>query len=105
MDGNQKPLSKRSNYVLFACALLTGYYDFALELAIKTWAQGEEAKRIEQLVHRVAHLDPAETYKKLLTLIDRTKANPERTNLEVGRFVDERRHINDYDDVAPYTQI
>ncbi|MBW1783270.1 MAG: hypothetical protein JRL30_21325 [Deltaproteobacteria bacterium] len=104
-DTNQKLFSKRSNYVLFACALLIGYYDFALEVAIKTWAQGEETKRIEQLVHRVAHLDPAETYQKLLTLVDRVKAFPERANCEVGRFVDERRHINDYDDVPPYKQI
>ncbi|MFC1811234.1 FkbM family methyltransferase [Thermodesulfobacteriota bacterium] len=103
-DVRQKPLSDRSNYVLFACALLTGYYDFALEVALKTWAQGEEARRIEQLVHRVAHLDPAETYQKLLNLFDRVKAFPESSNFEVGRFVDERRHINDYDDVPPYRQ-
>ncbi|MFH1409683.1 MAG: hypothetical protein ABIH34_07265, partial [Nanoarchaeota archaeon] len=76
-----------------------------LELAIKTWVQGEEAKRIEQLVHRVVHLDSSETYQKLLTLVDRAKAFPERTNFEVGCFVDELRHINDYDDVPPYRQI
>jgi len=104
-DARQKPLSDRSKYVLFTCALLTGYYDFALELALKTWAQGEEARRIEQLVRRVAHLDPAETLQKLSTLVDRAKANPERANFEVGRFVDEQRHNNDYDDVLPYRQI
>jgi hypothetical protein len=37
-----------------------------------------------------------------LTLVDRVNAFPERSNLEVGRFVDERRHINDYDDVKLY---
>ena len=104
MDIAKKP-SERGCYVLFACALLTGYYDFALELALKTWAQGEEAKRIEQLVHHVAYIDPAEAYQELLALFDRVKACPERTNFEVGRFVDERRHINDYDDVPPYRQI
>jgi FkbM family methyltransferase len=104
-DAHQKPLSDRGKYVLFACALLTGYYDFAMEIALNTWAQGEEAKRIEQLVRRVAHLDPAETYRKLLALVEKVKANPERVNFEVGRFVDEHRHINDYDDVPPFRQI
>jgi hypothetical protein len=99
-----RPFSERDNHALFACALLTGYYDFALELALKTWAKGEEAVCIKELVHDAAYLDPGETYQGLLALVERVKSSPERANFEVGRFVDTRRHINDYDDVPPYRQ-
>jgi len=94
-----KTLTKRGAYVLFALALLTGYYDFALELALKEWAKGEESIRIANLVHGLSYLDPRETYTELLSLVERVKANPETANIEVGRFVDNRRHINDYDDI------
>lgn len=105
MCPHQKPLTERGNFALFACALLTGYYDFALELALKTWAQGQEAAQITKLVHRIAHLEPSETYAEVLELAERMKANPERANFEVGRFVDNRRHFNDYDDVPPFREV
>lgn len=95
-------LTARGNYILFVCSLLTGYYDFALEMALKTWAKGHEAALIEKLVHCLAKLDPGKTYGELLKLVDRVKANPETANVEVGRFVDSRRGINDYDDIPPY---
>ena len=50
----REPLSMRGNHVLFACTILLGYYDFALELALATWAFGVEATRIEKLVRKCA---------------------------------------------------
>src|SRR5262249_27536117 len=38
-------LSERGQRLLFCCALLLGYHDFALELALETWAKGPEAAR------------------------------------------------------------
>jgi len=92
------PLSVRGNHVLFTCALLLGYYDFALELALATWASGDEAKRIKNLVHFCARLPPSQCYKDTMDLTERVKLNPELANIEVGRFVDQRRHQCDYYD-------
>jgi len=93
-------LSERGNYVLFACAMLLGYYDFALELALETWAVGEEAKRIEKLVRQFATLSPTQSYSDARSLAERVREKPEFANIEVGRFVDRRRHWCDYDDVS-----
>lgn len=95
----QVSLSERGNYVLFTCALLLGYYDFALELALETWAVGDEAKRIEKLVRQCASLPPEQSYSEALALADRARKSPEFANIEVGRFVDRRRQWCDYDDV------
>ena len=96
----QIPLSRRGNYVLFACSLLLGYHDFALELALSTWAKGDEAKRIEDLVHAQAAYAPSQAYDEALELVERVRRNPELANVEVGRFVDKRRYQYDYDDVV-----
>jgi len=96
----QVSLSERGNYVLFTCALLLGYYDFALELALETWAVGEEAKRIEKLVRQLAALSPAQSYSEARSLAERVREKPEFANIEVGRFVDRRRQWCDYDDVS-----
>ena len=93
------PLSERGNHVLFACAILLGYYDFALELALGTWAVGEEADRIKALIHKHATLPPSQSYDDAIALAERVRSNPERANIEVGRFVDQRRGRCDYDDV------
>jgi hypothetical protein len=34
-----------------------------------------------------------------MALAERIRANPARANVEVGKFVDARRHLADYDDV------
>jgi FkbM family methyltransferase len=93
-----KPLSARGNTGLFACAMLLGYYDFALELVTHS-ATGAEAKRLEQLVHAYAALPPVQTQAEALALAQRVQANPDLANIEVGHFVDQRRHRCDYDDV------
>lgn len=93
------PLSERGNHILFICATLLGYYDFALELALGTWATGAEAKRIEELVRKCAELPPSKAYSDALQLAQRLQANPDLANIEVGRFVDRRRHLSDYNDL------
>jgi FkbM family methyltransferase len=47
-------LSRRAAHVLFACAMLLGYYDFALEVALQTWARGEEAAQMRALAEKYA---------------------------------------------------
>lgn len=97
--GQHTPLSQRGSHVLFACAMLLGYYDFALELALETWAVGAEAGQIKELVHRRATLLLSQAYEDAMALAERVRANPARANIEIGRFVDQRRHRCDYDDV------
>ncbi len=95
----REPLSERGNHVLFACAMLLGYYDFALESALHTWAKGAEAKRVQELVRKGAALPPAKAQNDAVELAQRVKANPDLANVEVGRFVDRRRQLCDYNDV------
>ena len=92
-------LSERGNHVLFICALLLGYYDFALELASATWASGAEAERIEKLVRKCAALPPSKAHNDVQELARRVQTKPDVANIEVGRFVDRRRHLCDYNDI------
>src|SRR4029078_5865041 len=47
-------MSGRGAHALFACAMLLGYYDFALDVALETWARGEEAERVQALAEKYA---------------------------------------------------
>jgi FkbM family methyltransferase len=93
-------LSERACYVLFACTMLLGYYDFALELALATWATGSEATRVENLVRKCAALPPGQARSDALKLAERVDAVPDLANIEVGRFVDGRRSLCDYNDLG-----
>ncbi|NTV49867.1 MAG: FkbM family methyltransferase [Geobacteraceae bacterium] len=93
-------LTERQNHALFACALLLGYFDFALEVALKSWAQGEEIERIKTFVSNCAAFPPDDARSALLDLARRVEENPRMANVEIGRFVDQHRFTWDYDDVA-----
>ena len=100
--GPAAPLGERGQHVLFASALLLGYYDFALELALATWAkhQPEEAERVRTLVSACAAQAPALAAGEVEKLWREVCASPRHANLAVGRFVDARRLWCDYDDVS-----
>ncbi len=102
LPGNSwaKPISERENHVLFSCAMLLGYYDFALELALKTWATGAEAERVKELVFSYAMVSPESTLVEVGDLVKKVEASPELANVITGHFVDRRRGISDYDDVV-----
>lgn len=93
-------LTERGNYALFACALLLGYFDFALELALNTWAKGEEAKRVQDLVMNCAAHPSKATHTRLRELLKRVEENPALANIELGKLVDEYRFMWDYDDMV-----
>jgi FkbM family methyltransferase len=93
------PLNQRSLFALFASALLLGYHDFALQLALETWATGGEATRIRRLVEHETSRLAAKAHEDVMALAERGRLNPDRANVEVGKFVDARRHLADYDDV------
>lgn len=93
-------LSPRQWRSLFTCALLLGYFDFALELAEAIWRDDPvRLQAAQRLVHRQAAADPLATAAEVRDLADRVRAAPERALIEAGRFADRRRSFWDYDDV------
>jgi hypothetical protein len=97
---NRKSVDERGVYVLFTSALLLGYYDFALELATKTWAtDANELSRIQKLISGLAQNNPVNTHNAITELAQRVSNKPELANVMVGGFVDTRRRLCNYDDV------
>jgi FkbM family methyltransferase len=93
-------LSPRQWRVLFTCALLLGYFDFALELAEAIWGTSPAALvAARRLVHDQAAADPKAAAKEMLDLAERVRAAPQRALIEAGRFADRRRTFWDVDDV------
>lgn len=102
--GNQKnfTLSVRQIHILFTVALLLNFYDFAIELARKTWLQEADAHEnnlIEKLVSNLSELPTMESVKAVDQLANNVKKRPELANLFVHEFVDRRRKICDFDDI------
>lgn len=92
-------LNERQLHVLFTCAMLLGLNDFALELAQATWANGKERDRIERFVHRVSQNSLWKTVHSALKLAANVLTRPTRAPITVGKFVDERRDICNYEEM------
>lgn len=88
----------RDLYIIFIFSLLTGYYDYALELAQKTWAKDQEVVQIKELIGNLSFLDPCITVEDVKRLLVNVEQSPENANIIVGKFVDKRRSVQDYDD-------
>jgi FkbM family methyltransferase len=97
------PLDDRGNAALFTSALLLGYSDFALELALATFAGGDSSEGsgadMRQLIMGMTSQSPEDARQEVQELITRIEANPGQANAEVGGFVDRRRRIWNYEDV------
>jgi FkbM family methyltransferase len=95
-----KILSQRSHAVLFVGALLLGYLDFALEIALSTWAVGrEETLKIEELIRRHAKQQLSDPWKEVQRLSEEVKNNPTDAAIQIGHFIDHRYHLGNYEDV------
>jgi FkbM family methyltransferase len=99
-----QPLSLRQNYVLFTCALLLQYYDFALELAAKTWAADslEQLQYVKQLIAELADVSHEQTIDEIIQLAKNAQNRPEKANIYAGKFADKRRVYFDYDDILSF---
>lgn len=93
-------LSERELHVLFICALLLKYYDFALELAKKTWASASELQHIQNLITDLAHYSPEQTHNEVKNLMQDVERNPHFANVYTGKFIDSKRRYFDYDDIV-----
>lgn len=95
-----KPLSPRGNQVLFVSSLLLGYFDFALELALKTFAQDSDASSdLTAWIKKLAYCDPVHTQEAVVKLAQMVNDNPKFANVATGRFIDKRRAICNFEDV------
>lgn len=92
-------LGERQCRAMFVCAILLAYYDFALELAAKTFAVGEELKDVEALIRSVSALPPEQGEAAVAELAKAVRADPGDANILVGDFVDRRRGFWNYEDV------
>jgi len=95
---NKRDVSDRQLYIIFIFSLLTGYFDYALELAQKTWSKDQEVVLIKELIGKLSFLDPLITVEEVKKLLVNVEQSPENANIIVGKFVDKRRSIQDYDD-------
>lgn len=97
---NRSELDDRGIFTLYTAALLLGYFDFALELASKTFASDEVSLQMtKKLIADISHYSPSNTHASLKELALNVERRPELANVLVGGFVDQRRRVCNYDDV------
>ena len=95
--GKGPRLTERQSHALYVSALLFGYYDFALELALAY--PPEEFERARRLVADLAAYAPDRTAEDVRMMLARIEADPANANVHAGRYVDERRTNFDYRDI------
>jgi FkbM family methyltransferase len=94
-------LDRRGEHALFVCALLLGYFDFALELALATFATDIATQdTVRKLVEDLAYVDPGAARHAAVNLLEKIHARPELANVAIGQFVDDRRAVSNFDDIA-----
>jgi FkbM family methyltransferase len=94
--GGAQAYDRRSLVVLAVFALMTGYHDFALELADALGAGGAELR--QQIVAQ-SSFSADNSRRELQQLADAVDAQPAEANILVGKFVDRRRSWYDYFDI------
>jgi FkbM family methyltransferase len=100
--GQRGRMPARHGFTVLICALLCGYFDFALEI-VESSLEGnfEEGDRrsLVELVEKLAAYPPGATAAAATSLAAAVKDKPESANIAVGRFADARRAIANYEDV------
>jgi FkbM family methyltransferase len=94
------PISRRQYDMLYLCALLLKYYDFAVELAAEGDFDAEEAERLIRLAQRQGRRTAKETIGEIEALLEAMKTDPAQANLNLMRFVGKWRHFADIADAA-----
>lgn len=103
---NDIQLSQRQYYILLFSALLTGYYDFALEIAASKQLNlpPQELNYVKQVVNILSYVDPHETAEKLNKLVQQVNRNKESANVLLGKFIDSLGFPDFEDMVLPALQ-
>lgn len=99
-NGGGAQLSPRQQRILYLCALLFRFYDFAIEMAASIETDEAEAGRLFRLAERLAGYPAGDAVADVEALLARMKAKPGDANLELVRFIEERRYEFDVSDAA-----
>ena len=83
-------LDKRQHMVLMFAAILTGFFDFALELATSSQLSlpALELQNIRELIESISFVNPANTAEQVQELLANIGSSRESTNILVGKFID-----------------
>ncbi len=83
-------LNSRQSTILLFSAILTGFFDFALELAASPLLNlaAAELETIQKLVETISFVNPDKTEQQLQILLKKVTENKESTNVLVGKFID-----------------
>jgi len=83
-------LTQRQYKVLVFSAILTGYYDFALEIAASKGANfsAAEQESVKSMVESLSFVDPVDMSGQVIQLANRINENKADTNVYLGKFVD-----------------
>lgn len=99
--GGPANISPRRARALTLSALLLGYYDYARELALETWASDPTtAAQIDAFTRRLAARPSERTAAEVAELAQAVAERPEDANLLAVRFADAYRTVCDMDDVV-----
>jgi hypothetical protein len=79
--------SPRQYYVLIFAAILTGFYDFALEL-IAVNVPENERRIITDLIHSISYVNPKTSEEQINMLINKMENDKENANILLGKFLD-----------------
>lgn len=97
--GGAPDLSPRGRAIVFVCAALMGFHDYAVELARDLWS-GPEARRLEAAVRRRAAVPPANSAAELAEAAGRASRDPERAHFALAGLVDRYRLQFSYDELV-----
>jgi FkbM family methyltransferase len=92
-------LSQRHLIVLLYSAILTGFYDFALELAESTALDKMNigVDSIKNLIKQASFVDPLDTKVQLESLLTKVEQDSESVNVLLGKFID-KINFPDFED-------
>jgi FkbM family methyltransferase len=96
-------VTPRQHAVLIVIALLTGYFDYALELNALLGSAAER-RALEKLVHDIARQPPERAVAAVRALAAGIEREPDGATVALGRLVDARRAFCDYMDIPAHQE-
>ena len=90
-------LSNRQGASLLLCAMMLGYFDFALELSEKFFAS--DLSKLGTVIHGLARYDKDALLSDIRSLCQGVEANPDEVSKRLGGFIDDYRGLCDYHDL------
>jgi len=93
------PENERSFSVLVAATLLTGCFDYCLELVGCSGWSGAEKAGLAQTIKALAGINSENVWETIDDLAQKVARNPDNRLITVGRYIDQNRDFHTYHDV------